>query len=118
MKRLLYSAAILTLVSLPIFAATNSKSFNLHQAVTIGSTQLPPGHYKVSWDGTGSNVHVTLFQKNTYGARPLTVNANVVEDPVSHTGISVSRENNVNMLKTMHIGKTEIDFTGSPANVQ
>jgi hypothetical protein len=118
MKRLLCSFAILALVSVPVFAQQTSRSVTLHQDVTLGSAQLPAGHYRVTWDGTGSNVKVTLFKKNTYGAKPVTATANVTGNANGHKGITVSREGNANELKVMYIGNTEIEFTGTPGSSQ
>ncbi|HEX8812700.1 MAG TPA: hypothetical protein VF742_11985 [Terracidiphilus sp.] len=118
MKRLLFSAAILALVSVPAFAAANSKSVTLPQAVSVGTNQLPAGDYKVTWTGTGSNVQVTLVQKDKYSAPSTTVNAKVVEGSESRTGFTVDRQGNVNVLQTLQLGKTTIVFSGAPANGQ
>ena len=118
MKRLLYSAAILALVSIPAFAAKNSQSITLPEAVTVGATQLPAGDYKVTWNGTGSNVQVTLIQKDKYSAQPATVTAKVIEGTESHSGFTVDRQGNVNALQTLQLGKTTLVFGGSPANGQ
>jgi curli biogenesis system outer membrane secretion channel CsgG len=118
MKRLLFSAAILALVSVPAFAAKNSQSVTIPQAVSIGTNQLPAGDYKVTWTGTGSNVQVTLVQKDKYTPQTTTVNAKVVEGTDSHTGFTVDRQGNVNVLQTLQLGKTTIVFAGAPANGQ
>jgi hypothetical protein len=118
MKRLLYSAAILALISVPAFAAKNSKSVTLPEAVTVGSNQLPAGDYKVTWTGTGSNVQVTLTQTDKYAAQSTTVTAKVIEGSESHTGFAVDHQGNVNTLENLQFGKTTITFVGAPANGQ
>ena len=118
MKRLIYSAAILALISVPAFAAKNSSSVTLPQAVTVGSNQLPAGDYKVTWTGTGSNVQVTLIQKDKFGAQPTTVTANVVEATENHTSFAVDRQGNVNVLENLQFGKTKLVFAGPTANGQ
>jgi hypothetical protein len=118
MKRLLYSAAVLALLSVPAFAAANSKSVTLPEAVTVGSTQLPAGDYKVTWTGTGSDVQVTLIQKDKYSAKPVTLTAKAVDASESQTGFTVDRQGNVNSLQTLQLGKTTLVFNGASANGQ
>ena len=118
MKRLLYSAAILALVSVPAFAAKNSQTVSFPEAVTVGSTQLPAGDYKITWTGTGANVQVTLIEKDKFSAKPTTVVAKAVDAAESHNGFTVDRQGNVNTLQTLQLGKTTLVFAGAPANGQ
>jgi hypothetical protein len=118
MKRLLYTAAILALVSVPAFAASNSKTVTLPEAVTVGSTVLPAGDYKVTWTGTGSDVQVTLIEKDKFSPKPVTVAAKAVDATVSQNGFTVDRQGNVNTLQTLQLGKTTLVFNGAPANGQ
>ena len=118
MKRLLYTAAILALVSVPAFAAKNSQSVTLPEAVTVGSTVLPAGDYKVTWTGTGSDVQVTLIEKDKFSPKPVTVAAKAVDATVSQNGFTVDRQGNVNTLQTLQLGKTTLVFNAAPANGQ
>jgi hypothetical protein len=118
MKRLLYSVAILALISVPAFAAKNSSSVTLPDAVTVGSNQLPAGDYKVTWTGTGPSVQVTLVQKDKFTPKPITVTAKVVEGSDSRTTFAVDRQGNVNVLESLQLGKTTITFAPSPSNGQ
>jgi hypothetical protein len=63
MKRLLYSAGILTLIFVPAFAAKSSQSVSLPEAVT----------------GAGSNVQVTLIQEDNFAAQSADVLRNARE---------------------------------------
>jgi hypothetical protein len=58
-KSLFLGLALLLAVS--AFAA-NKGSLQLSEAVTVSGTQLAPGEYKVQWDGTGSNVELSIIQ--------------------------------------------------------
>jgi hypothetical protein len=113
MKRLLYSALLLTLVSIPAFAAKNSSSVTFPDGVTVGSAQLPPGDYKVTWTGTGDNVQVTLVEKDKYSARPVTVTAKVTDSTENRTGFTSEHQGNVNRLHTLQFGKTMLVFDTS-----
>jgi hypothetical protein len=118
MKRLIYSAAILALVSVPAFAAKNQQTVSFPEAVTVGSTQLPAGDYKVTWTGTGSNVQVTLVGKNKNSAVPTTVAAKAVETAEGRTGFTINRQGNVNSLETLQVGKTTLVLAAAASNGQ
>jgi hypothetical protein len=117
MKRLIYSAAVLAFVSIPAFAAKNQQTVSFTEAVTVGSTQLPAGDYKVTWTGTGSNAQVTLVQKDKAVA-PTVVTAKVVEGQDGPTGFTVERVGGVNQLEAIQAGKTSLVFASAPAQGQ
>ena len=64
MKHLRYQALlsiIVMLSALSLFARDkNQHSVNITDAVQVGSTQLKPGSYKVTWEGAGPDVQVTF----------------------------------------------------------
>jgi hypothetical protein len=52
------------------FAATKG-NLQISHPVTVNGTQLKPGDYKVEWDGSGSNVEVSILQgKNVIAKAP------------------------------------------------
>jgi ABC-type nitrate/sulfonate/bicarbonate transport system substrate-binding protein len=65
------------LLSASAFAGNNNKgTLRLDENVTVDGTPLQAGNYKVQWDGSGSDVKVTLSQ----GSRTVaTVPAHVTE---------------------------------------
>jgi hypothetical protein len=44
--------------------ASNKGSLQVHEAVEINGQQLAPGVYQLRWDGTGSNVEVSVMRGN------------------------------------------------------
>ncbi len=42
--------------------ATTKGSLQISHPVTVNGTQLKPGDYKVEWDGSGSNVEVSILR--------------------------------------------------------
>ena len=48
-------------MSTSLFAAS-SGSLNLAQPVQLNGTQIQPGDYKVTWEGTGSDVSVSILK--------------------------------------------------------
>ena len=49
------------LLSTSLFAAS-SGSLNLTQPVQLNGTQIKPGNYKVTWEGTGPEVTVSVMK--------------------------------------------------------
>ena len=118
MKRLFYSVAILVLISIPAFAAKNSQTVNIPEAVTVGNTPLEAGDYKVTWSGTGANVQVTLVEKDKYSPKPVTVTAKAEDATVSQTGFTVERQGNVSKLSTLKVGKITLIFDTTSSSGQ
>jgi hypothetical protein len=42
--------------------AGNKGSLKVQEPITVSGQQVPAGDYKVSWEGTGSNVEVSILQ--------------------------------------------------------
>jgi len=114
MKRLFNYALVLALTTAPAFAAKNSESVNLPQAVTVGSTQLPAGDYKVSWTGTAPDVQVTFAERGKTGPG-VTVAAKLIDEKQAHTGLTISRQGNANILEALDMGKVGIVLAGAPS---
>ena|ERR1700734_2690511 len=76
-KRVLGFTFILAILPFAANAASkNSANIVIDKDVTVGTTELPKGNYKVVWTGTDTNAQVTF--KN--GAWSKTVPARVVEE--------------------------------------
>jgi hypothetical protein len=76
MKRALAFSFILALLPFAANAASqNSAHVVLDSNVTVGTTELPKGTYKIEWTGTDPNVQVTF----TNGKWSKTVPAHIVE---------------------------------------
>jgi hypothetical protein len=105
LKYLAMLATLGLLTPLSLFAADQSKrSITLGDPVTIGTTHLKPGHYKVEWDGTGPAVQVNFVQNGkTIASAPATLKTNDTE--FKQDGVVMDRSNaNNETLK-------EIDFS-------
>lgn len=92
MKFVKYSVLLLVAtisLSLGTFAKDkNEGKFTIRDTVQVGSSQLKPGDYKVTWEGTGSNVQVKIFEGKNVVA---TTSARVVEKerPASANAVTV-----------------------------
>jgi opacity protein-like surface antigen len=105
MKRFFICALMLALFTAPAFAAKNSQSLNISNDVTVGSTQLPAGEYKVSWTGTATDVQVTISRS---GKTPVTVPAKLVETKHSQNGYTINRQGGVDLLETLQLNKVSL----------
>jgi hypothetical protein len=74
-KRILFTFILAFLPFAANAASQNSAQIELDSNVTVGTTDLPKGTYKVVWTGTDPNVQVTF----TNGNWTKTVPAHIVE---------------------------------------
>ncbi len=114
MKRFLGYAAMLALLSAPAFAAKNSDTINLPEAVTIGTTQLPAADYRVTWTGTGTTVQVTL----AHGKSTFTVPAKLVEQKNNVNSVLTESKGGSNVLEGINLNKVSLTFSATPASGQ
>src|SRR5438445_7058820 len=97
MKFMKYSA-VLALVAFSLslggFAKDrNEGKFTLSNPASVGSTQLQPGDYKATWDGSGSDVQVKILQGKNVVA---TTSAKLVqkEQPAPYSAVTLSNPSN------------------------
>jgi len=70
--------AILTLVFATVAFAENKASITVRDAVNVNGKQLASGNYKLTWEGTGSAVELSILRGKEVVAK---VPAKVVELP-------------------------------------
>ena len=112
MKRLLGFALMLTLTVAPALAAKNSQSVSFASPVKVGTTEIPAGDCKVTWNGTGDSVQVTIAQKG----KTLTIPAKLVAEKHNHKGYVVSREGGADQLETIQLSDVSLQFEGATAS--
>ena len=62
MKSTKFAALSLALLMSTSLFAASSGSLNLTQPVQLNGTEIKPGDYKVKWEGTGSDVSVSILK--------------------------------------------------------
>ena len=106
MKFVKYSALLIFVafaLSSGVFAKDrNEGKFSLTEAAQIGSTQLKAGDYKVTWEGTGSDVKVKILQGKDVVA---TTSAKLVNRSLPHDAVTLGGASGMKTLE-------EIDFAG------
>jgi hypothetical protein len=62
-SKILFAAAMVFAVPvLALAAPKNSANVSLDQPVNVAGTQLAPGQYRLSWEGTGADVIVVFTE--------------------------------------------------------
>jgi hypothetical protein len=59
---LAFFGSALLLASAAVAGDSNKGSLNLFEKVNVEGKALNPGHYTITWDGSGPNVQVTVSQ--------------------------------------------------------
>lgn len=119
MKRLLGFALLMGVMSAtPVFAArlfgAKSTTVNIPEAVTVGSTQIAAGEYKVSYEGSAPAVKVTLMKSRSSS---VVLDAKLVEGKNDGPAVTVATVNGVRVLEQMDIkGGTLVFETPQPTD--
>jgi hypothetical protein len=108
MKRVYGFALALALVAAPAFASSNTQSVSIPSAVTVGSTQLPAGDYKVSWAGSGSIVQVTIAKN---GKTIATAPATVVPERHAYNSVTTETQGSANVLQAIQLADARLVLT-------
>ena len=110
-KTLLPGLALLLATS--AFAANkgNKGSIELDQPTTVSGHQLAPGEYKLTWDGTGTNVQLMIL---SHGKLVATVPAHLIE--LTHPEVADATELSANGDGRQTLNK--IDFGGKKYALQ
>jgi hypothetical protein len=91
-----------------LFAAgKNSSTVVLRQAVTVGSSTLPAGEYKVTWTDPGADSKVTFAQGKTTVA---TIPATVVAQENPTVSVLTATEGSTTVLNGLHLKTVNVTF--------
>jgi len=114
------STVALVLLSVSAWASDKMKAnIQIDETVHVGSTQLAPGAYKMTWTESGSNAEVTFSQGKKVIA---TVPAHVTQvrsgfhSPAIHTDSSTSTLIGVELPEVTLSFTSENAASASPAN--
>jgi len=90
MKKVEFYVLSVALLVLPLtsFASTKAqKEITFDEPISVASTQLKPGTYKMEWNGGGPNVEVSFVQNNKIVA---TAPAQLVKETSAHDETAIS----------------------------
>lgn len=106
-----YNRVLVVLACTLLFAASaiaaNQASFDLQHPTQVAGQELAAGSYKVQWEGTGSDVHLTILRGSKQVA---TTNAHVVEmkvkSPDTSALVTVNPDGSRSLSQLRFRGKT------------
>ncbi|HLH07697.1 MAG TPA: hypothetical protein VKW78_10705 [Terriglobales bacterium] len=112
MKRFALMLALLIFFVSGLSAASkNSAKVVLANAVTVGSTTIPAGEYKVTWTEPGKDSKVTFLQgKKSVAVVP----AAVVAEGNSRESVMTTSEGSTKVLNGLRLKDVTVDFRSSP----
>ena len=103
----------LVLLSISGWARDRMKAnIQIFQTVQLGSTQLAPGEYKMTWTESGSDTEVTFSQGNKVIA---TIPAQVTQVRSGYDGPALHTEGASNTLTGVDLPKLSFSFTNDNA---
>jgi hypothetical protein len=114
MKRLSSFAITLALLSVPAFASKNSQTVTVPSAMKVGSAQLAPGDYDVTWTGTGPDVQVTMTRNKKVVA---TLQAKLVQES-TYNGVETDSQGGVDTLHAIHMKNMTLIVEDSSASAK
>lgn len=102
-------ALLFALLTAPVFAKTYNVT--IPQAVTVGSTQIPAGSYKLSWEGNGPVVKVTMTRSKT---APIVLDAKILnqKNGLDDPGVVTGAVGGVTVLQEIQLKSTTLVFAG------
>lgn len=107
-KRALAFAFILSFLPFAANAATkNSAHVVLDNTVTVGTTEVPKGNYKVEWTGTDANAQVTF----TSGQWTKTIPAHIVAEKNGVEAQTTTVKGDKTFLTALELRNATLVFT-------
>jgi len=113
MKRFFSFAMMLTLLTAPAFASKNSQTVNLPTAMKVGSTDVTPGDYNVTWTGSGPEVQVTWTRNKKV---VVTLPAKLVEQTNKNEGLDMDNRGGVQTLQAIRLRNMSLILESTPSS--
>jgi hypothetical protein len=111
MRKLASFVLGLVVFATPLFAAKQA-TVHIRNDVTVGSTQIPAGKYKLTYQGPGPAVTVTLTDS---WHTPIVLNATVVHWGERNASVAVeNKPNGERVLIYIDLGGTTLHFDQTP----
>ena len=111
MKRLLGLALMSALFVTPLFGSplfgSKATTVNIPEAATVGSTQIKAGDYKLSYEGSGPAVKVTLTRS---GSSPVVLDAKLVPGKQDYVSVTLGTTEGVRVLQEIGLKNGTLVF--------
>ncbi len=107
------STVVLVLLSVSAWAGDKMKAnIHIYETVHIGSTELPPSEYKITWTQSDSNAEVTFSQGKKVIA---TVPAHVTQERGGFNSPAIHTDSNTGTLVGVELPEVSLSFTSENA---
>jgi hypothetical protein len=107
------STVVLVLLSVSAWAGDKMKAnIQIDQTLHVGSTQLGPGAYKMTWTESGSNAAVTFSQGKNVIA---TVPAHVIQARSGFHSPAIRTDRSTSTLVEVELPEVSLSFTSENA---
>jgi hypothetical protein len=100
MKRSLGIALMLVFCSIAAFAAKTTQTLHIPDTVYVGDVKVPQGDYKMSMDGAGASIEVTLVLD---GRQVVKAQARMVEAKHDQVNVTISNRDGKEILQTIEL---------------
>ena len=121
LKLSVFLFAVALFGSAAAFAGDNNKvTLNLFEKVSVEGRTLSPGHYTVSWEGSGPTVQVTIAQgKQTLASFSAHVTEQATPNPATAYGSSLEADGS-HSLTSIYVGgkRTSLELEQKEARQQ
>ena len=108
-----FGTIVLVLLSVSGWASDKMKAnIQIFETVQVGSSQLTPGMYKMTWTESGSNAEVTFAQS---GKTIATVPAQITQERSVFSGPALFTDKDSNTLTGIQLSKVLLSFAGREA---
>ena len=106
-----FAAAMVFLIPALTFAGTkNSANLQLDQPVKVAGSQLAPGQYKLTWEGSGPDVTVNFAEGKTIVA---SAPAKLVSNPNKQEAVETDSATGTAVLQAVDLRNITIHFENS-----
>jgi len=116
MKRTAIVALILMTPMALLAASKNSEKVTFSETVTVNGTQIPPGEYRVEWQGAGASVEASILRGGKVVA---TSPATLVTGKTDFDGAFEARDgaNNSHILDAIDYANFSLRFDQGNASI-
>ena len=108
-SKLTLGTVALVLLSVSAWASDRMKAnIQIYNTVNVGSTQLAPGEYQLTWTESGTSAEATFSQGKKVIA---TVPAQVTQERSGYSGPALHTDSVSNTLTGVELPKVSLSFT-------
>ncbi len=114
MKRYFGFALMLAMIAAPAFAGKKAQTLVISEKVMVGAKALPVGTYKVTYEGTGATVQVTVSKDE----KPVVTFPAKAVAGKNATGVTTDTRGGVPTLLSIQLSDVSLQLQGTTQSGQ